>query len=256
MRLPALSGVIRRRILVNFRVQPEVMQRLLPAPFEPKLVGGSAMAGVCLIRLEQVRPRFLPPSLGFHSENAAHRVAVCWQDESGELREGVYVPRRDTDSLCTSLAGGRLFPGEQQHARFTVRDEDGVIDFAMESADGEVAIRLRGRTGLGMPAGSRFASVDEASAFFQAGSVGYSATRGGDRLDGMCLCTAVWQIEPLMLESIDSSFFADEAKFPPGSIELDSAFLMRNIPHEWQSVPDLQTAAPVGAEADGPLAVP
>ena len=31
MRLPALSGVIRRRILVNFRVQPEVMQAALPA---------------------------------------------------------------------------------------------------------------------------------------------------------------------------------------------------------------------------------
>src|SRR5438552_2868470 len=124
-------------------------------------------------------------------ENPAHRVAVCWEDESGELREGVYVPRRDTDSLCTSLAGGRLFPGEQQHARFAVRDEIAVIDFAMESADGQVEIRLRGRTGLGMPAGSRFAGVEEASAFFQSGSVGYSATRAGDRLDGMCLCTVV-----------------------------------------------------------------
>jgi hypothetical protein len=247
MRLPALSGVIRRRILVNFRVQPEVVQRLLPAPFEPKLVRGSAIAGVCLIRLEQVRPRFLPPSLGFHSENAAHRVAVCWEDESGELREGVYVPRRDTDSLCTSLAGGRLFPGEQQHARFAVRDENGVIDFAMESADGQVEIRLRGRSGPGMPAGSCFASVAEASAFFQAGAVGYSATRGGERLDGMCLCTEIWQIEPLKLESIYSSFFADESKFPQGSVEFDSAFLMRDIPHEWQSVPDLHTATPASS---------
>src|SRR6476469_6998802 len=149
MKLPALSGVIRRRILVNFRVQPEVMQAQLPAPFRPKLVGGSAIAGVCLIRLEQVRPRFLPAAMGFPSENAAHRVAVCWTDEAGEPREGVYVPRRDTDSLCTSLAGGRLFPGEQQHAHFTVRDEEGIIDFGMESADGQVTIRLRGRTGQG-----------------------------------------------------------------------------------------------------------
>jgi hypothetical protein len=254
MRLPALSGVIRRRILVNFRVQPEVMQALLPAPFQPQLVGGSAIAGICLIRLEQVRPRFLPASFGFPSENAAHRVAVSWLDESGDLRQGVYVPRRDTDSVCTSLAGGRLFPGEQQHARFAVRDEDGVIDFSMQSADGQVAIRLRGWTGHGMPAGSRFSSVEEASAFFQSGAVGYSATRGGSRLDGMCLCTEVWEIEPLRLDSIYSSYFADEARFPRGSVEYDSAFLMRNIPHQWQSVPDLHTGTVCEEAAHEPLA--
>jgi hypothetical protein len=254
MRLPALSGIIRRRILVNFRVQPEVMQAHLPAPFQPKLVGDSAIAGVCLIRLEQVRPRFLPSSFGFSCENAAHRVAVCWQDAGGELREGVYVPRRDTDSLCTSLAGGRLFPGEQQHARFTVLDENGTLDFAMESADGQVAIRLHGRTGQGMPPGSLFHSVEEASAFFQAGAVGYSATRAGDRLDGMCLCTEIWQIEPLTLGSIYSSYFADASRFPKGSVEYDSAFLMRNIPHEWQSVPELRTADLCGPAAHAPLA--
>jgi hypothetical protein len=254
MKLPALSGIIRRRILVNFRVQPEVMQALLPAPFQPQLVGGSAIAGVCLIRLEQVRPRFLPASFGFPSENAAHRVAVCWTDEAAELRHGVYVPRRDTDSVCTSLAGGRLFPGEQQHARFTVRDEGRLIDFAMQSADGQVAIRLRGRTGHALPAASVFTSVDEASAFFQAGAVGYSATRAGSRLDGMCLCTEVWEIEPLLLDSIYSSYFADEAIFPRGSVEYDSAFLMRNIPHEWQSVPDLHTGVVCGGAVRESLA--
>jgi len=243
MKLPAISGVIRRRILVNFRVDPAVMQPLLPVPFRPKLVEGSAIAGVCLIRLEQLRPRYLPGRLGMHSENAAHRVAVCWQDESGEPCEGVYVPRRDTDSLCSSLAGGRLFPGEQQHARFTVLDENGVIDFSMQSDDGQVAIRLRGRTAPGVPATSVFPSVEAASAFFEAGSLGYSATSDGDRLDGMRLCTKVWQIEPLALESVYSTYFADEARFPRGSVEFDSAFLMRNIPHEWQSVPDLHAQA-------------
>ena len=38
--LPVIRSVIDRRILVNFRVDPVVLQRLLPPPFEPKLVGG------------------------------------------------------------------------------------------------------------------------------------------------------------------------------------------------------------------------
>src|SRR2546423_12753150 len=97
MRIPAVRGVIDRRLLINYRVDPAVLATLLPAPFRPKLVGGAGMVGICLIRLKQLRPAFLPPWLGVSSENAAHRAAVEW-DEDGRVREGVYVRRRDTNS--------------------------------------------------------------------------------------------------------------------------------------------------------------
>lgn len=81
MRLPTITGIIRRRMLVNFRVDPDVMQRLLPGRFRPKLHEDYAVAGICLIRLEHIRPKLLPPIAGLSSENAAHRVAVLWEDE-------------------------------------------------------------------------------------------------------------------------------------------------------------------------------
>ena len=37
MRLPTIEGTIRRRILVNYRVDPAVIQRHLPSRFRPKL---------------------------------------------------------------------------------------------------------------------------------------------------------------------------------------------------------------------------
>ena len=61
MRLPIIHGVIRRRLLVNFRGDAEVMGRILPPPFRPKLHGGYAVGGICLIKLEQIRPGWLPP---------------------------------------------------------------------------------------------------------------------------------------------------------------------------------------------------
>src|SRR5438132_3356623 len=97
MRIPLIRGVIDRRILVNYRVAPDVLARQLPAPFRPRLVHGFAMVGICLIRLREVRPAFVPAWLGIHSENAAHRVAVEW-DQDGAVREGVYIRRRDTSS--------------------------------------------------------------------------------------------------------------------------------------------------------------
>jgi hypothetical protein len=49
---------------------------------------GMGIAGICLIRLKQIRPRSLPALLGLSSENAAHRIAVEWE-EHGAYREGV-----------------------------------------------------------------------------------------------------------------------------------------------------------------------
>src|SRR5690349_20999009 len=106
MRLPVISGVIERRILVNYRVDPDVLAAMLPQPFRPQVVDGYGVAGICLIRLGQLRPQGFPRWLGIGSENAAHRVAVEW-DEGGQVRRGVYVLRRDTNSRLNTLAGGR-----------------------------------------------------------------------------------------------------------------------------------------------------
>lgn len=80
MRIPEVVGLIDRRILVNYRVDPTIAKSLVPSPFRPQLVAGSAVAGICLIRLRELRPWFLPAALGLHSENAAHRIAVEWNE--------------------------------------------------------------------------------------------------------------------------------------------------------------------------------
>lgn len=242
MKIPAMRGVIRRRILVNFRVDPVVMQQSLPEPFRPKLHDGRAIAGICLIRLEQMRPDCLALPIGLASENAAHRIAVCWP-EGGEMREGVYIPRRDTDSRMNQLSGGRLFPGEYHPARFQVREEAGKIDVRMRSEDGLVEVRLRARPAVTLPATSSFPSLQAASAFFEAGALGYSARADDPTLDGIRLATEFWRVEPLAVDEVHSSYFADERRFPPDSVEFDCALLMRNVPHAWEVAPPLREGA-------------
>jgi len=238
MGLPVIQGVIRRRILVNFRVDPRVMQVQLPSRFRPKLQEGHAIAGICLIRLEEVRPRLVPQFLGLSSENAAHRIAVRWQTEGTE-KEGVFIPRRDTGSAMNHLAGGRLFPGEHHRARFTVRETSESIDLSMQSNDREVSVRVRGRLGGPLPGSSCFSSLAEASGFFEPGSLGYSVTSEAGRLDGIELRTHGWRVEPLQVEEVHSSYFSDQPRFPKGSVEFDCALVMRNVAHEWHSAEDL-----------------
>ena len=57
MQIPVITGIIDRRILVNFRVNPDVLAKILPKPFRPKIVKGTGIAGICLIRLQHIRPR-------------------------------------------------------------------------------------------------------------------------------------------------------------------------------------------------------
>ncbi|MFP6752500.1 MAG: hypothetical protein VB855_12540, partial [Pirellulaceae bacterium] len=73
MKIPIMRGIMDRRILANFHVDADVLAGVVPAPFRPKLIHGVGIAGVCLIRLRQLRPRFVPRFLGLDSENAAHR---------------------------------------------------------------------------------------------------------------------------------------------------------------------------------------
>jgi len=238
MRLPTIQGVIRRRILANFRVDPQVMQRQLPSRFRPKIHNGFAVAGICLIRLEHIRPRLMPEIVGLNSENAAHRVAVLWNEDDVE-REGVFISRRDTNSQLNYLLGGRVFPGEHHQASFNVADSASEIRFAMKSVDAEVSVEIEGKIAKDLPSSSIFSSLSEASSYFEGGSLGYSVTREPDRLDGLKLETKEWRVEPLQVSRVFSSYFSDEKNFPVGSIEFDHALIMRNIEHEWHSADDL-----------------
>ena len=244
MKIPTIRGVIDRRILVNFRVDPSVLAPLLPVPFRPKVTHAMGMVGICLIRLKKVRPAFLPSWLGISSENAAHRTAVEW-DDNGTVREGVYVRRRDTNSWLNSLLGGRLFPGIHHHAKFTVKESADRFDVALRGDDGVTSMSVRGHRTDKLPAASVFPSLEAASAFFQAGSLGYSATRDPSRFQGLELHCRNWHVEPLDVEEVRSSFFEDTSLFPKGSIEFDCALLMRGIEHEWHGKSDLCCAAGV-----------
>jgi hypothetical protein len=129
-----MSSVVERRLLVNYRVDPEVAASLLPTPLRPRLVNGWAVAGICLIRRGRLRPSWAPGWSGMRTENAAHRVAVEWDGIGGRQR-GVYIPRRDSDSAVTVLAGGRLFPGEHHRASFDVRETAKELHVAFASTD-------------------------------------------------------------------------------------------------------------------------
>ena len=200
-----IRGLIDRRILVNFRVEPDVLAELLPAPFRPKLVGGNGMAGVCLIRLKNIRPRYFPSFLGISSENAAHRIAVEW-DQDGESKEGVFIPRRDTSSRINTLIGGSWFPGVHHHAAFDVEERNDRYRIELNSDDRKTHLLVDGRVAQELPKTSVFDSIEQASGFFERGSLGFSATARSGQFDGLELRSFNWQVQPLVVDRSNRAF--------------------------------------------------
>jgi hypothetical protein len=238
MLLDTIHGIIERRVLLNYRIDPEVLQKVLPPGFRPKLFQGKGIGGVCMIRFSGLRPRMIPEWLGFKSENAAHRIAVEWDEESGR-KEGVFIPRRDTGSWFNKNFGGKVFPGIFHRSSFSVSELPDSVSLQIKREDGVEEVAFDGQNADRLPTTSLFQSVDEAASFFSLGATGYSATNQEGHYHGMELRSLNWKIQPMLVKNAHSSFFSDSNRFPKGSVELDCALMMRNIEHEWHSRPDL-----------------
>jgi hypothetical protein len=239
MFLDTIHGTIARRVLLNYRIRPDILAKALPEPFRPKTYAGWGVGGICMIRFKGLRPMGVPALLGMGSENAAHRIAVSWNQNDDE-REGVYIPRRDTNSWFNKTLGGTVFPGIFNRSRFEVKETADSVSVEIVREDGGIEAAFTGSTTDALPPTSVFPNLHEATNFFSLGATGYSATNESDHYHGMELKTLDWTIQPLQVEKAISCFFADKTRFPEGSVELDCALLMRNVAHEWHSRPDLR----------------
>lgn len=224
-KIPEMHGQIERRLLVTYRADPDVVAGLLPAPYRPQIVDGWALAGMCLIRLGHLVLRGKPQWGGNHPEDAAHRIAMEW-DTPGGTQTGVYIVRRDSNSLSNVLAAGCIYPGRHNRSRFVVNESPEEIRIYCRALDASVEFDVHVRLTETLEGSKLFRDVTEASAFF-----GQDATDAGE--------DAAWTMHPASVLAASSSYFGNAERFPRGSIEVDSALVMRPI--EGKTLPALRS---------------
>ncbi len=218
-------------------------RRSSAAPFAcASAKNGHAIVGVCLIRLENLRPHGVPGPLGLSSENMAHRVAIRYPGSEG-IRPGVFVWRRETDQRLVELLGGRLFPGVHHHARFRVSENKNRLSMDVTSDEGKADVRFSARVSDEWRQTPSFGSFDEVSEFFRKGDCGFSCSLRGDELEGLQLKTLKWEMVPMEVESQRCAFYSDSQRFPAGSLDFDCGLLMRGLPHEWHQLTDIPELA-------------
>lgn len=229
MRMPKLATTIDRRLFVTYRLAPELLEPILPAGLEPEIIRGQAVAGICLIRLTHMRPRWFKPDLGVSVENVAHRIAIRYTDEAGDRRSGVYIPERHTSSRLAAGVGSALLPGVYKGAKFDVAETETSFDIAMRGAELEVALRAE----VAEPqqwASALFADAEAASDFYKYAPIAISPAPGGQTFETLELATKTWATDPVRMVQLRSTFYD---RMPQAKIQLDHALVMRHISAEW-----------------------
>jgi hypothetical protein len=182
--------------------------------------------------------------MGITSEGMAHRVAVRYPAPDG-WREGVFIWRRETDRRPIALVGGRVFPGMHRQAEFLLAEDEGRLAMAVFTERRKADVSFDARFPTEWAETSLFDSLEEASQFFERGACGFSCSPRTGELEGMQLRTSGWNVVPLRIRQVSSTFFENPDRFPPGSVEFDCALLMRGVASEWHpldQLPDLAGA--------------
>ena len=227
-----IVGNIERRILVNYRIDPDALSKILPSKFRPRIINGFALGGICLIRFSKMRPKLFPEFMGSTSENGTHRFCVEW-DDSGSVRKGVFVMQRFTSSKLHELGSGLLYPGALTLAEFKTIEDGNKYNVEFQSRDG-AQVKVSVKSGNSFQS-EVYGSIEEASHDFETDSVGFSPSKN-NILNGVELVTKSWKVRPLDLISLKSSLFENEELFPKGSAQVDHCLFMENIDHSWKNV--------------------
>lgn len=236
--IKVIKGTIDRRVLINYRLDPDYLSKMLPEPFKPRLFDGSALGGICLIRFKDMRPTWLPQFLGTTSENGTHRFCVEWTTK-GKRHTGIYVKQRFTNSRLHEFGGGKVFPGNLTFSKFKVNENNGKYEISFKSKNNDKVNVLVDEADAKFPSNSVFSNIDQASQFFEKDDIGYSPSSNKKVHQGVKLNTTEWKVSPLKVIKASSSLFTNEKIFPNGSAHIDHALIMKNIKHDWQVVEDV-----------------
>jgi hypothetical protein len=232
-----LRGVIERRLFVIYRLDPDVAKQLLPAPFRARLTSGYALAGIALAHLGRLRPGGFPPLAGLSREGATHGIAVEWES-ARSLHTGVFVVHRDSAGVGAVLSLRRA-------PKFTVDERTDGLRVAYISRDRAVQVDVDVSLATALEGSTLFRNVRAAARFLELDGAGGAAWT--PQLRGIKLSAGDGCVSAARVRTAASSIFADSSMFPPGSVHLDSALLLRDLalaPAQPERVRAARRAAP------------
>jgi hypothetical protein len=96
-----MKTTFRNCFLINFSMEPEILQKVLPKGLKPDLYQNKAFLSIVIADLEAMRIGFLPRFTGSNFTQVVYRAII----RAPNNERGVYFVRSDADSIWMSITG-------------------------------------------------------------------------------------------------------------------------------------------------------
>jgi len=93
---------------INYRVDPDALAALLPAPLEVELHKGHGWVQILMSSLRDMRPKGMPALFGTCFYQVSYRAAVQYRTRDGARRRGGYFVRSETNHPLMRAIGNAL----------------------------------------------------------------------------------------------------------------------------------------------------
>ena len=221
--IPPVRADMRERFIVNLRVPPDAMARLLPTRLSPQIIDGWAIASFCILDLRNITVAPLPTVAGWWSLSCAERWGTL------DPSPAVFVTERLTSSRLGSAVTRLGFSAPHDVVDIALA-KDRWTARLLAQRDGIPLLDARLRRG-GEGSGSVFDGVASFSRFVAEGVRSYGTSRYPGRLTVLDLHKTENRYEPLAIERVTGGF-VDRWAAVGG--EIDSAFRTVDADYEWR----------------------
>jgi hypothetical protein len=220
--LTPLSEAIQSRCLIYYRAAPEAVSSVLPEGLEPAVYRGFTMVGLCWTRVLGIPGRWLSKHLAPTSDELAYCFSVA--SRRPDARHRVWVQHRETNSRFSAHWASRVLGGEYQLAEFRVEETPWRLALDVENG-GRRELTLRAESSAEF-LGSVFLSAREVEDWLQHSGSTQPRSPLVPSAPDLSVAGGRWTIDPLAVFELRCPFFEDPGRFPPGTLQLDSAFRM------------------------------
>jgi hypothetical protein len=228
-----ITAFFRRSLVLTYAFPGDVLKPLLPPGLILDSYQDFGFLAIAMVQTEQLRPSFLPASLGRDFFLSGCRIFT--RLAGGASLRGLYILRSDANSRCMVAAGNLLTHYRYRLCRASVTDRAEAVEFHIRTPQGEAdldVIAHLGRIPAALPAGSPFASLKDARRF--AGPLPYTfdyepQTHSIVRILGV---RSQWNPQPVEVEVAQAAFLKREP-FRQAQPLLASAFYLSDVPYRW-----------------------
>jgi hypothetical protein len=221
-------------LVLAYAVPAQALRPLLPPGLMLDTFGDFGFLAVALVETRNLRPAFLPASLGTSFFLSGYRIFARYKTNAGRTLRGLRILRSDTDRRSMQIFGNLLthYGYERSQCRLhrTPQKYEIQVTTPTGQADLHVEADLSNQTPT-LPSGSPFSDFKEARKF--AGPLPFTfdyerQTHSILRVEGV---RQQWNPRPVSVKVHQNEFIA-QPQFR-GSV-LANAFFLEDVPYAWR----------------------